>query len=183
MARDLYADIQEVLLSEDQLLARTQEMAAEIDAYYAEEDDILLLGVLKGCYMFMADLSRSIKHAHQVEFMVVSSYGRGTESSGAIQIILDLQKSITGRHVLIVEDIIDTGFTLEYLRQNLLARNPKSLRICSLLSKPARHEVEIPVDYLGFDVPDEFVVGYGLDYDQLYRNLPFVAILKPEVFS
>jgi len=183
MSRDLYADIHDVLLSEEQLWSRIGEIAEEIDDYYAGEEPILLLGVLKGCYMFMADLSRTIKHPHQVEFMAVSSYGNSTHTSGAVQIILDLQKDISGRHVLIVEDIIDTGLTLQYLRDNLLARQPKSLRICSLLSKPSRHEVEIPVDYLGFEVPDEFVVGYGLDYAQLYRNFPFVAILKPEVFS
>ncbi len=186
MARDLYADIQEVLVSEEQLNQRTQEIAAEIDARYGAidgADEILLIGVLKGCYMFMADLSRAIKHPHRVDFMAVSSYGNSTKTSGAVQIILDLQKDISGKHVIIVEDIIDTGLTLQYLRKNLIARRPKSLEICSLLSKPARHKVEIPVDYLGFEVPDEFVVGYGLDFAQLYRNLPFVAILKPEVFS
>ena len=146
-------------------------------------DQLLLLCVLKGAYIFLADLSRLLDIPHEVDFMAVSSYGSGTTSSGAVRIVLDLKQDITDQHILIVEDIIDSGRTLAYLRRSLLARSPASLRICSLLNKPERREVDVPVDYLGFDIPDEFVVGYGLDYAQHYRNLPFIAVLKPEVFA
>ena len=133
--------------------------------------------------MFLADLSRALKRPHELDFMGISSYGAGTTSSGAVQIIMDLKAPITDRNVLIVEDIIDSGRTLEYMRRNLLARGPASLRICSLLSKPARREIDVAVDYVGFEIPDEFVVGYGLDFDEEYRNLPYIAILKPAVFE
>lgn len=180
---DLYDHIDHVLISEDEIRSRIAELARQIEADYADREDLLLLCVLKGGFVFLGDLSRALKRPHALDFMGVSSYGSGTRSSGAVQIILDLQQPIHGRHVLIVEDIIDSGRTLSYLRQNLLARQPASLRICSLLNKPSRREVDVPVDYVGFDIPDEFVVGYGLDFDELYRNLPFVAILKPEIFA
>lgn len=176
-------DIAYVLLDEAQLQARLKELAATIEADYAAADDLLLICVLKGAFIFLADLSRAITRPHQVDFMGVSSYGSGTISSGAVQIIMDLKEDIHNRHVLIVEDIIDSGRTLSYMHRNLLARGPASLRICTLLNKPSRREVDVPVDYIGFDIPDEFVVGYGLDYDQKYRNLPTIAVLKPEIFS
>lgn len=180
---DIYEDIDRILIDQAQLQARITEMAAEIEADYDEKEDLLLICVLKGGYIFLGDLSRALKRPHSLDFMGVSSYGSGTQSSGAVQIIMDLKQPIHGRHVLIVEDIIDSGRTLSYMRQNLLARQPASVKICSLLNKPSRREVNVPVEYVGFDIPDEFVVGYGLDFDELYRNLPFIAVLKPEIFA
>ena len=180
---DVYANVDYVLIDENRLQARIQDMADQITADYNGEEDLLLICVLKGGYMFLADLSRALKRPHSLDFMGVSSYGAGTVSSGAVQIIMDLKQPIDGRNVLIVEDIIDSGHTLDYMRRTLLARNPASLRICSLLNKPSRREVDVSVEYIGFDIPDEFVVGYGLDFDELYRNLPFIAVLKPEVFA
>jgi len=181
--RDLREDIAYVLIDDAALAVRVVELAQQIEAEYADYDDLLLICVLKGGYMFLADLSRRLQRPHTLDFMGVSSYGAGTRSSGAVQIIMDLKAPIVDRHVLIVEDIIDSGRTLEYMRQTLLARSPASLRICTLLNKPSRREVKVPVDYVGFDIPDEFVVGYGLDFDELYRNLPYIAVLKPEVFN
>lgn len=183
--RDLRQDIASVLIGEAQLQQRIHEIARDLEAHYEEEgvENILLLCILKGGYIFLADLSRALNIPHEVNFMAVSSYGDATQSSGAVRILLDLQQDITGKHVLIVEDIIDSGLTLDYMRHNLLTRQPASLRVCALLSKPSRHKVSVPVEHIGFEVPDEFVVGYGLDYGQLYRNLPYIAILKPEVFS
>jgi hypoxanthine phosphoribosyltransferase len=181
--RDLQADIDHILIDEKQLKARIEEIATAITETYQDEEDLLFICVLKGGYMFLSDLSRAISRPHEIDFMGISSYGSGTKSSGAVQIIMDLKEPIAGRNVLIVEDIIDSGRTLDYMRRNLLARNPKSLRICSLLNKPSRREIDVEVEYLGFDIPDEFVVGYGLDFDELYRNLPFIAVLKPEVFA
>ncbi|MCB9422504.1 MAG: hypoxanthine phosphoribosyltransferase [Ardenticatenaceae bacterium] len=180
---DIYANVDYALIDEDRLQARIQEVADQITADYMGKDDLLLICVLKGGYMFLADLSRALKRPHTIDFMGVSSYGSGTQSSGAVQIIMDLKQPINGRNVLIVEDIIDSGHTLDYMRRTLLARNPASLRICSLLNKPSRREVDVAVEYIGFDIPDEFVVGYGLDFDELYRNLPFIAVLKPAVFA
>lgn len=181
--QDIYASVDYALIDENRLQARIREMAGQITADYNGEEDLLLICVLKGGYMFLADLSRALKRPHTIDFMGVSSYGSGTQSSGAVQIIMDLKQPINGRNVLIIEDIIDSGHTLDYMRRTLLARNPASLRICSLLNKPSRREVNVPVEYIGFDIPDEFVVGYGLDFDELYRNLPFIAVLKPEVFA
>jgi hypoxanthine phosphoribosyltransferase len=183
MMQDIYASVDYALIDENRLQARIREMADQITADYNGEEDLLLICVLKGGYMFLADLSRALKRPHTIDFMGVSSYGSGTQSSGAVQIIMDLKQPINGRNVLIIEDIIDSGHTLDYMRRTLLARNPASLRICSLLNKPSRREVNVPVEYIGFDIPDEFVVGYGLDFDELYRNLPFIAVLKPEVFA
>jgi hypoxanthine phosphoribosyltransferase len=180
---DLYADIDHVLISEETLKTRIHELARQIEADYATIPDLLLICVLKGGYVFLSDLSRTLKRPHSLDFMGVSSYGSGTTSGGAVQIIMDLKEPIAGRHVLIVEDIIDSGYTLSYMRHNLLAREPASLRICTLLNKPSRREADVPVDYIGFDIPDEFVVGYGLDFSELYRNFPFIAVLKPEVFA
>ncbi|MBP7999665.1 MAG: hypoxanthine phosphoribosyltransferase [Chloroflexi bacterium] len=172
-----------VLIDEMELQKRIRELGEAITAEYEDVADLSLICVLKGAYIFLADLSRAITRPHYVDFMGVSSYGAGTKSSGAVQIIMDLKEDIAGRHILIIEDIIDSGRTLAYMHRNLLARAPASLRICSLLNKPSRREVDVPVDYIGFDIPDEFVVGYGLDYAQFYRNLPYIAVLKPEIFA
>lgn len=181
--QDLAANIDRVLISETALQARIQELAKTITADYANLDNLLLLCVLKGSFIFLADLSRAVPRPHAVDFMAISSYGSGTTSSGEVRIVMDLNRPITDHHVLIVEDIIDSGHTLNYLRQQLLARSPASLKICTLLNKPSRRAVDVPVDYIGFDIPDEFVVGYGLDFDEIYRNLPYIAILKPVVFA
>jgi len=178
----LLDDVAHILIDEATLQARIQELAEQIEADYADADDLLLICVLKGGFIFLADLSRAIKRPHQLDFMGISSYGSGTES-GAVRIVLDLKEDISGRHVLIIEDIIDSGNTLDYMRRNLQARSPASLRICALLNKPNRREIDVPVDYIGFSIPDEFVVGYGLDFAEIYRNLPFIAVLKPEVFA
>jgi hypoxanthine phosphoribosyltransferase len=176
-------DIAKILIDEQVLQSRIAELAAEIEDDYKDGDDLLLICVLKGAFIFLADLSRAIRRPHQLDFMGVSSYGAGTESSGAVQILLDLKQDIRDKHLLIVEDIIDSGRTLDYMRRNLLARSPASVRIVTLLDKPERREVDVPVDYIGFDIPNEFVVGYGLDFGEIYRNLPYIAILKPEVFA
>ena len=180
---DIWADIENVVIAEDALQARIRAMGAQIEADYADKDDLLLICVLKGAFMFLSDVSRAMKRPHGVDFMGISSYGKGTTSKGAVQIIMDLKAPIEDRHVLIVEDIIDSGRTLDYMRRSLMARSPASLRICTLLNNPARREIDVQVDYVGFDIPDEFVVGYGLDFDELYRNLPFIAVLKPQVFA
>jgi hypoxanthine phosphoribosyltransferase len=180
---DLRDDVAEVLIDEERLQDRIRELAQDIEADYREIENPLLLCVLKGAFIFLSDLTRLLDMPHEVDFMAISSYGSGTTSSGAVRIVLDLKEDIAGRHVLIVEDIIDSGRTLAYMRRNLLARSPASLRICTLLNKPTRRAVEVPVDYTGFDIPDEFVVGYGLDFAQHYRNFPFIAVLKPEVFA
>jgi hypoxanthine phosphoribosyltransferase len=181
--RDLNEDVERILVDEAQLQERVQSLAAEIRAAYKDVDDLLLICVLKGAFMFLADLSRALQRPHHLDFMGVSSYGAQTKSSGAVQIIMDLKQDISGRHVLIVEDIIDSGHTLDYMRRILLARSPASLRICTLLNKPSRREVDVPIAFVGFDIPDEFVVGYGLDFDELYRNLPVIAVLKPAMFA
>ncbi|MEM7330454.1 MAG: hypoxanthine phosphoribosyltransferase [Chloroflexota bacterium] len=176
-------NIDYALITEKKLQARIEEIAFQIEADYAGID-LLLICVLKGGYIFLSDLSRAIKMSHHVDFMAVSSYeGKSTESSGVVQIMMDLKQPLAGRHVLIVEDIIDSGRTLSYLRQLLLAREPASLEICTLLTKPSRREVDVDVKYIGFEIPDEFVVGYGLDFDEYYRNLPYIAVLKPETFA
>lgn len=181
--RNLQEDVARVLISETDLQNRIHELGQAITADYAELDNLLLLCVLKGSFIFLADLSRALPRPHGVDFMAISSYGSGTTSSGEVRIVMDLNRPISDHHVLIVEDIIDSGHTLNYLRQQLLARSPASLKICTLLNKPSRRSVDVPVDYIGFDIPDEFVVGYGLDFDEVYRNMPYIAVLKPEVFA
>jgi len=176
-------DVLKVLIDEDTLQMRIDEMASQVAEDYRAVDDLLLVCVLKGAYMFLADFSRALTRPHELDFMGISSYGSGTESSGAVRIVLDLKKDIAGRHILIVEDIIDSGRTLDYMRRNLLARSPASLKILTLLDKPERREVPVPVDYVGFNIPNEFVVGYGLDFGEIYRNLPYIAVLKPELFA
>jgi hypoxanthine phosphoribosyltransferase len=182
-SHQLHDDVDKILIDEQQLRERIHEMAGQVIEDYRDVDDLLLVCVLKGAYMFLADFSRALDRAHELDFMGISSYGAGTESSGAVRIVLDLKKDIADRHVLIVEDIIDSGRTLEYMRRNLLARSPASLRIITLLDKPERREVSVPVDYIGFPIPNEFVVGYGLDFAEIYRNLPYIAVLKPEIFA
>jgi hypoxanthine phosphoribosyltransferase len=180
---DLVNDIGEVLLTEEQIAARVAELGRKISADYAGKS-LTLVSVLKGSLPFMADLMRQISLPLRIDLMEVSSYGgTSTESSGLVRIIKDLSASISGEDVLLVEDIIDTGLTLNYLVRYLRGKNPSSLKICTLLDKPARRLVEIPVDYQGFEIPDQFVVGYGLDYSERYRNLRFVGVLRPEVYS
>ena len=175
-------DIKEVLFTEEQLRQKVDELGAQITADYQGKNP-LIVSVLKGSYVFMADLTRRINVPCQVDFMVVSSYGAGTKTSGEVQIIKDLENSIDGRDLIIVEDILDSGVTLNYLMKVLTARGANSIRLCMLLSKPDRRRVDVPVDYLGFEIPDEFVVGYGLDFAERYRNLPYIGILKPSVYS
>jgi len=175
-------DVAEVLISSEQIGAKVREMGERITQDYAGER-LLLVGVLRGAFVVMGDLMRCIDLPCEVDFMDISSYGSGTSSSGVVRILKDLEEDISDRHVLIVEDIIDTGLTLSYLVRSLLARDPASLEICALLTKPSRRRVQLDVKYLGFEVPDEFVVGYGLDYAGAYRNLPDICILKEEVFD
>ncbi len=179
----LQEDVDKILIDEQQLSERINEMARQVMEDYRDVDDLLLVCVLKGAYMFLADFSRALERPHELDFMGISSYGAGTESSGAVRIVLDLKMDIADRHVLIVEDIIDSGRTLGYMRRNLLSRSPASLRIITLLDKPERREEDVPVDYIGFPIPNEFVVGYGLDFAEIYRNLPYIAVLKPEIFA
>ncbi|MHB8398844.1 MAG: hypoxanthine phosphoribosyltransferase [Candidatus Limnocylindrales bacterium] len=180
---DLRADVGEVLVSEDQIRARVAELGRQVSADYAGRR-LTLVSVLKGSLPFMADLMREIDIPVRIDLMEVSSYGgSSTESTGLVRILKDLSASIVGEEVLLVEDIIDTGLTLNYLLRYLRGKGPSSLRICTLLDKPARRLVEIPVDYTGFTIPDQFVVGYGLDYGELYRNLRFVGVLRPEVYG
>jgi hypoxanthine phosphoribosyltransferase len=180
---NLYDDIAHVLIEPERLQSRVKALGEAITRDYEDKDDLLLICVLKGAFIFLADLSRAISRPHHLDFMGISSYGATTHSSGAVQIIMDLKQDIGGRHVLIVEDIIDSGHTLSYMRRILQARGPASLRICALLDKSSRREVDVPVDYIGFDIPNEFVVGYGLDFDENYRNFPFIAVLKPQLFA
>ena len=180
---DLGADVGEVLLTEDEIQSKIAELGAQISADYGDRR-LTLVSVLKGSLPFMADLMRAISIPVRIDLMEVSSYGgTATESSGLVRILKDLSASIAGEDVLIVEDIIDTGLTLNYLIRYLRGKNPASLRICTLLDKPARRLVDIPVDYRGFTIPDQFVVGYGLDYGEIYRNLRFVGVLKREVYA
>lgn len=174
--------LDEILIPSDVLQARIRELGAQIDADYAGQD-LLLLAVLKGSVLFLTDLMRCINTPHSIDFMATSSYGDAMESSGVVRIMKDLDQPIEGRNVLIVEDIIDTGRTLEYLIRILRARQPRSLEICTLLSKPARREADVYVKYTGFDIPDKFVLGYGLDYLQKYRNLPYIAVLAPRLYK
>jgi len=181
-AEDMGNDLQKVLLTEDEILARIQEMATDIWRDYKGKD-LLLVGVLKGAILVMADLMRALPGTAPMDWMAISSYGSGTKSSGVVRIIKDLDTDITGRHVLIVEDIIDSGLTLSWIRSNLESRSPASVEICTLLRKPEVAKVEIDVRYVGFDIPNEFVVGYGLDYAEKYRNLRVVGTLNPSVYS
>ncbi len=176
-------DIDHILVTEEQLKAKVNELGAQITRDYAGRD-LLLVSILKGSVVFMADLMRAIQMPCGIDFMVVSSYGgANTTSTGLVKIVKDLDQDLSGKDLLIVEDILDTGITLSHLVPMLKLRNPASVRLCTILSKPSRRKADIEPDYLGFEVPDEFVVGYGLDYDENYRNLPYVGVLKPEVYS
>jgi hypoxanthine phosphoribosyltransferase len=175
-------EIERVLISEADIAAKVAELARAVDSDYAGRE-ILLVGVLKGAVMFMADLARALRTPVSMEFMAVSSYGSATSSSGVVRILKDLDRDIEGKHVLIVEDIIDSGLTLSWLMRNLASRQPASLEVCALLRKPEAAKVELPVRYAGFDIASEFVVGYGLDYAERYRDLPFVGLLRPEVYA
>jgi hypoxanthine phosphoribosyltransferase len=177
---ELERGVGEVLVDEDALQARIRELGREISGDYVGRD-LLLIGVLKGAVFFMADLMRQLNVSCEVDFMAISSYGGSTDTSGVVRILKDLDLNIEGRDVLVVEDIIDSGLTLSYLMRNLEAREPGSLEICALLTKPGRRRIEVPVRYVGFEIPDKFVIGYGLDFAERYRNLPYVAVLSDDM--
>ncbi len=176
-----HPDIKEILLTEKQIHKRVGELASEINRYYKGKEPVLV-PVLKGAVVFMCDLMRQLTMYHVVDFIGVSSYADSTESSGVVRILMDLRESIVDRDVLIVEDIVDTGLTLSYLKRNLLTRKPRSLKICVLLDKKECRKKNIKIDYTGFVIPDKFCVGYGLDYSQFYRNLPYIGVLRPEIY-
>jgi len=178
----IHSDVSHVIITEAEIRSRVAELGARISEDYAGES-VLLIAVLRGAALFVADLSRQISTPVELDFMAVSSYGSSTKSSGVVRILKDLDEGIEGRHVLVVEDILDTGLTLKYLLKNLASRKPKTLDVVTLLSKQGKQRVPIDCKYVGFEVPDEFVVGYGLDYDERYRNLPYIGVLKPEVYA
>ncbi len=178
----LPAEIEKVLISADRIADRVAELAGAIDADYAGRE-VLLVGVLKGAVMIMADLARALRTPVSMEFMAVSSYGSATSSSGVVRILKDLDRDIIDKHVLVVEDVIDSGLTLNWLLRNLRSRGPATVEVCALLRKPDAAKVEIPVRYVGFDIANDFVVGYGLDHGERYRDLPFVGLLRPEVYT
>jgi hypoxanthine phosphoribosyltransferase len=181
-ATDMGADLEEVLIDADQLRRRVVELAAQIDADYAGRE-LLLVGVLKGAVMIMADLARAMRLPVEMDWMAISSYGSGTKSSGVVRILKDLDADITGRHVLVVEDIVDSGLTLSWLVQNLQSREPASVRVCVLLRKPTAAQMDVDVAYTGFEIDEKFVIGYGLDYAERYRNLPFIGTLAAHVYG
>lgn len=174
--------VKEILVTTDAIQKRVKELGQEITEDYKGKD-LMLVGILKGAVIFMSELAQEIKLPITMDFMAVSSYGDSSQSSGVVRIIKDLDSHIEGKDILIVEDIIDTGLTLDYLTDNLRKRKPNSVRICTLLDKPDRRKIEVPVDYVGFEVPDEFIIGYGIDYAEKYRNLPYISALKEEVYS
>lgn len=178
----IHSDVSHVIITEAEIRSRVAELGAQISVDY-EGESVLLIAVLRGAALFVADLAREITTPVELDFMAVSSYGSSTKSSGVVRILKDLDEGIEGRHVLVVEDILDTGLTLKYLLKNLASRKPKSLEVVTLLSKQGKQRVPIDCRYVGFEVPDEFVVGYGLDYDERYRNLSYIGVLKPEVYS
>ncbi|MDD4145792.1 MAG: hypoxanthine phosphoribosyltransferase [Clostridia bacterium] len=178
----MHQHLDKILLSEEQLQSKVRELGARISSDY-QDKNLVVLGILKGAVVFLADLIREIKVPLELDFMAVSSYGMSTHASGVVRILKDLEWDIVGKDVLIIEDIVDTGLTLSYLKENLRARNPASLKICTLLDKPDRRKVPILPDYKGYNIPDEFVVGYGLDYGERYRNLPYIGVLKPEYYQ
>src|SRR3954466_12359062 len=176
---ELTRGVSKVLIEEDAVAARVAELGVEVSTDYADKD-LLLVGVLKGAVFFMADLMRQLTIPCEVDFMAISSYGAATDSSGVVRILKDLDINIAGRDVLVVEDIIDSGLTLSYLMRNLQARKPATLEICALLTKPGRREIDVPVRYVGFEIPNKFVIGYGLDFAERYRNLPYVGVFDSE---
>jgi hypoxanthine phosphoribosyltransferase len=178
----LHSDVEEILLDADTIATRVAELGAQLSADYADRNPVLLI-VLKGAVVFLADLMRSMDVPSSIDLMELSSYGAGTETSGQVRILKDLSKPIEGRDVIVVEDIIDTGLTLNYLLRYLAERQPASVSVCCLLDKPARRLADLEIQYRGFTIPDRFVVGYGLDYDERYRNLPYIGVLKPSVYG
>lgn len=182
MNDNMQEDVLRVLFSEEELRAKVQEMGRQITEDYRGKN-LMLVTVLKGAVVYMADLMRAIDVPAEIDFMVVSSYGSGVKSSGVVKIVKDLDVPLADKDILIVEDILDSGLTLSYIKKILQDRGPRSIRIVTLLDKPSRRKVDLTADYIGFSVPDEFVIGYGLDYDEKYRNLPYIGILKPEVYS
>lgn len=179
---DLLANIGETLLTKEEIEQKVEELGKILSAEYAGKRPLLVC-VLKGALIFVADLARAMEIPLEVDFMAVSSYGVSTKSSGVVRILKDLETGIEGRHVLIVEDIIDTGLTLNYLIENLKSRKPASIKICTLLDKPTRRRVQLKPDFCGFEIPDKFVIGYGLDFSEIYRNLPYIGVLKPEAYQ
>jgi hypoxanthine phosphoribosyltransferase len=179
-AESLEQGVGDVLIGEEELQARIRELGAELSVDYSGRE-VLLVGVLKGAVFFMADLMRSLTIPCEIDFMAISSYGASTDSSGVVRILKDLDINIEGRHVLVVEDIVDSGLTLSYLMRNLESREPASLEVCALLTKPTRREIDVPVKYIGFEIPNRFVIGYGLDFAERYRNLPYVGVLHPDL--
>lgn len=174
-------DVAEILIDEQALAARIRELGQQITADY-EGKPLMLLGVLKGAVLFLVDLARQVKLPVEIDFMATSSYGASTKSSGIVRILKDLDESIEGKHILIVEDIVDSGLTLAYILRTLGARQPASMKVCGLLVKQRDREEDVPIDYTGFTIPDKFVVGYGLDFAERYRNLPYIAVLRPELY-
>lgn len=182
MSENMQQDVLRVLLSEEEIRAKCKEMGARISQEYKGKN-LMLVTVLKGAVVFLADLMRAIEVPAEIDFMVVSSYGSGVKSSGVVKIVKDLDVPLAGKDLLIVEDILDSGLTLSYIKELLASRGPASIKIATLLDKPTRRKVDLVADYIGFSVPDEFVIGYGLDYDEKYRNLPYIGILKPCVYE
>jgi len=180
--KELHPDLKQIIISPDSIQTRIIEIAGQLSNDYADNGNVYLIGILKGAFIFLADLTRELSVPHIVDFMAVSSYGKTATSSGAVRIMMDLREPIEGKHVLIVEDIVDTGHTLNYLYRTLNGRKPASLRTCVLLQKK-RESLKVPIHYLGFEIPDVWVVGYGLDYADSYRTLPYIAELKPEVYQ
>jgi len=178
----LHPDVSHLILTEEQIHERVAELGEQISSDYGDES-VLLVAVLRGAALFVADLARAISTPVELDFMAVSSYGSSTKSSGVVRIIKDLDENIEGRHVLVVEDILDTGLTLKYLLRNLASRKPRSLEVVTLLSKAGKQRVPIDCRYIGFDIEDEFVIGYGLDFAEHYRNLPYIGVLRPEVYA
>jgi len=173
-------NLPEVLISEEDIHDKVEELARRISADYRDVEDLILIGVLKGSFIFLADLARHLTIPRSVDFMALSTYGNATDTDGAVRMIMDLRRNIAGQHVLIVEDIVDTGYTLAYLVRTLAARQPASLKTCVLVHKPDRREVYAQIDYLGFEIPDEWVVGCGLDWAEKFRTLPYIGVVKPE---
>ena len=180
---DVHADIERVLISRDAIQNRVKELAAEISSDYRNKDDILIVGVLKGSFIFLADVARELSIAHTVDFIAVSAYGMSATASGAVRIIMDVRQSVEGKHVILIEDIVDTGLTLDYLQKTFKSRKAASLKTCMLLDKTPRRQVEVTADYTGFKIPDVWVVGYGLDYAERHRTLPYIGELKKTVYS
>lgn len=179
----MHNDVAEIIVSQEQLQKRIAELGAQISRDYAPNSRPLLVCILKGAYMFLSDLTKQITIPHEVDFMATSAYGGGLDSQGVVRLVLDLKANIVGRQVLLIEDIVDRGGTVNYILRLLKERRPASLRICTLLNKPSRRESDVPLDYVGFEIPDRFVIGYGLDIDEMYRNLPYVGVPTDELIE